>query len=157
LPEAPDVELLTVTYGPNPFYQSVPLRMACCDARKVRPLRRALRGLDAWVTGLRRDQAATRAAIHKVEVDAANGGIVKINPLADWTEDAVWDYARRMDVPSHALYEQGYRSIGCAPCTRPVQTGEEARAGRWWWESDGTAKECGLHLRVRASDVAVRV
>jgi phosphoadenosine phosphosulfate reductase len=147
LPDHDEVAALVSTDGPNLFYRSVPLRLRCCEVRKVQPTRRVLRSLDAWITGLRRDQYTTRAAVEAVEVDAAHGGIVKINPLARWTEAQVWDYMRAHDVPSHALYAQGYTSIGCAPCTRPVAPGESARAGRWWWETDAP-KECGMHCAV---------
>jgi thioredoxin-dependent adenylylsulfate APS reductase len=147
-PETREVEALTRKHGANPFYQSVPLRLTCCDIRKVRPLVRVLRGLDGWITGLRRDQWATRSNIRKIELDHDHGGIVKINPLADWTEDEVWDYVRANDVPYHALYDRGYQSIGCAPCTRPVEPGQNSRSGRWWWEGAGAPKECGMHCVV---------
>jgi phosphoadenosine phosphosulfate reductase len=133
--------------GPNLFYRSVEQRLLCCNVRKVQPLTRHLAGLDAWVTGLRRDQWASRAEIRKVEIDHDHGAIVKLNPLAEWTEDEVWDYVRERDVPTHPLYERGYRSIGCAPCTRATQPGEDARAGRWWWETNAP-KECGIHCAV---------
>jgi phosphoadenosine phosphosulfate reductase len=134
-------------HGPNLFYRSVEQRLLCCNVRKVQPLTRHLAGLDAWVTGLRRDQWASRAEIRKVEIDHDHGAIVKLNPLAEWTEDEVWDYVRERDVPTHPLYERGYRSIGCAPCTRATQPGEDARAGRWWWETNAP-KECGIHCAV---------
>ena len=146
-PDTREVELLTRRHGANPFYQSVPMRLTCCDVRKVRPLVRVLRDLDAWVTGLRRDQWATRSNIRKIELDHDHGGIVKLNPLADWTEEEVWDYVRANDVPYHPLYDQGYKSIGCAPCTRAVAEGENPRAGRWWWETNGP-KECGMHCAI---------
>jgi phosphoadenosine phosphosulfate reductase len=146
-PKTREVEALTHRYGANPFLESVPLRLTCCNIRKVRPLVRVLNGLDGWITGLRRDQWATRSNIRKIELDHDHGGIVKINPLADWTEEEVWDYLRANDVPYHPLYDQGYQSIGCAPCTRPVEPGQSARSGRWWWEKDGP-KECGMHCAV---------
>jgi phosphoadenosine phosphosulfate reductase len=139
------VEALVRERGVNAFYRSVEARQACCGVRKVEPLGRALAGLDAWITGLRREQAVTRAHVRKVEVDADHGGIVKVNPLADWSGDQVWAYIRAHDVPYNALHDAGYPSIGCAPCTRPVAPGEDLRAGRWWWERDPAAKECGLH------------
>jgi thioredoxin-dependent adenylylsulfate APS reductase len=145
-PEAPDLELLTASYGSNPFYLSVASRHACCEARKLRPMARALRGLDAWITGLRRSQSSSRETVEKVAIDEQHGGIVKLSPLADWSEDDVWTYVRANDVPVHALYAEGYTSIGCAPCTRATLPGEHPRAGRWWWESDAVPKECGLHL-----------
>lgn len=146
-PETRDVEKLVRENGINPFYKSVPLRLTCCDVRKVRPLVRVLNGLDGWVTGLRRDQWATRSNIRKIELDHDHGGIIKINPLADWTEEEVWDYVRANNVPYNQLYDRGYTSIGCAPCTRAIQPGEDARAGRWWWET-GAPKECGMHCAV---------
>lgn len=145
-PQADRVEAITRKYGVNLFYRSVDLRVLCCEIRKKEPLRRALSGLDAWITGLRREQAPSRRTIGKVEVDEVNGGIVKLNPLADWTSDRVWSYIRENNVPYNRLYDYGYASIGCAPCTRPVKPGEDPRAGRWWWEKD-TPKECGLHYR----------
>lgn len=133
-------------HGANPFYRSQSLRMLCCETRKVVPLNKALLGLDAWITGVRRSHTANRSGAGKVERDDAHGGILKINPLADWTEDQVWEYIRVNDVPYNALYDQGFTSIGCAPCTRPTQPGEDSRAGRWWWEDDSVPKECGIHL-----------
>ena len=123
-PDARQVQRLVDRHGPNLFCRSVEKRLLCCNVRKVQPLTRALAGLDAWVTGLRRDQWASRSDIRKVEIDHDHGAIVKLNPLAEWTEDEVWDYLRENDVPAHPLYEQGYTSIGCAPCTRPVAAGE---------------------------------
>jgi phosphoadenosine phosphosulfate reductase len=146
-PDTGELQALVRRYGVNLFYQSVPLRLTCCDVRKVRPLVKVLHGLDAWITGLRRDQWATRSNIRKIELDHDHGGIVKVNPLADWTDEEVWDYIRANDVPYHPLYDQGYQSIGCAPCTRPVEPGANARSGRWWWEKDGP-KECGMHCVV---------
>lgn len=142
-PDARAVEAL-LRRGPNLFYESVEARLECCHVRKVEPLGRALAGLDAWVTGLRRDQSRARRGVRKLEIDRAHGGIVKLSPLADWTWEQVEAYTRRHNVPKHALYARGYTSIGCAPCTRPVQAGEDVRAGRWWWEGSAD-KECGLH------------
>ncbi|MFQ5675921.1 MAG: phosphoadenylyl-sulfate reductase, partial [bacterium] len=122
-------------------------RLACCQVRKVHPLRRILSGLDAWITGLRRQQSTFRLNTQKIEVDPDNGNLVKVNPLADWTDVEVSEYIEKHGVPNHPLYGQGYRSIGCAPCTRPVENGEHNRAGRWWWE-EGIDKECGLHCRI---------
>ncbi len=130
-------------HGFNLFYNSVEQRKLCCAVRKVEPLKRALKDLNAWMTGLRREQAMTRSAVCKVEMDEDHGGIVKINPLADWSYDEVWHYIREHNVPFNRLHTQGYPSIGCAPCTRAVQPGEDLRAGRWWWENPET-KECGL-------------
>jgi thioredoxin-dependent adenylylsulfate APS reductase len=145
--ESPDPDALgdlADRHGANPFYRSVELRRLCCDVRKVQPLARALRGHDAWITGLRRDQGPTRAATPVLAEDAAHGGIAKVAPLASWSSEQVWEYVRSRGVPHHALYDRGYTSIGCAPCTRPTAPGEDERAGRWWWERD-EAKECGLH------------
>ncbi len=144
-PDASEVEEMVRKHGMNLFYHSVELRKLCCDIRKVRPLNRALQGLDAWITGLRREQADSRARIAKVEIDAQHNNIVKVNPLADWTWDMVWDYIRKNNVPYNKLHDKGYPSIGCEPCTRAVKPGEHFRAGRWWWEQDAY-KECGLHL-----------
>jgi phosphoadenosine phosphosulfate reductase len=146
-PDAGQLGRMVDRHGPNLFRKSVEGRLICCNVRKVQPLTRVLAGLDAWVTGLRRDQWASRSDIRKVEIDGDHGGIVKLNPLAEWTEEDVWDYLREHDVPTHALYAQGYTSIGCAPCTRPVKKGEPVRAGRWWWETDAP-KECGMHCAI---------
>lgn len=143
-PEAGAVERLLREKGPYSFRDSIENRHECCRIRKVEPLRRALAGRAAWVTGLRRGQSVTRSEIEVIEHDAANGGLVKVNPLANWSREQVWEYARRHKVPVHPLHRQGYPSIGCAPCTRPVAEGEHERAGRWWWE-DPEHKECGLH------------
>ena len=132
------------SFGRDAFYESVELRKRCCHIRKVEPLERALAGKEAWITGQRREQTATRAGL-QVEDYAAARGIVKLNPLADWTETEVWDYIRERDVPYNVLHDQGYRSIGCAPCTRPTTAGEDVRAGRWWCELR-EARECGLHV-----------
>lgn len=146
-PDPTEVDVMIRRHGPELFRTSVPLRLVCCHIRKVRPLVRALEHVDAWFTGLRRDQWASRAAIRKVELDHDHGGIVKINPLADWNEDEVWDYIRANDVPYNPLYDLGYTSIGCAPCTRPIEPGEDHRAGRWWWEVNAP-KECGIHCPI---------
>jgi phosphoadenosine phosphosulfate reductase len=130
--------------GLNAFYDSVDMRRSCCGIRKVEPLGRALAGSRAWVTGQRRAQSTTRAELAVEEIDAAHG-MTKFNPLADWSEEDVWNYIRANDVPYNALHDQGFPSIGCAPCTRAVQPGEDVRAGRWWWENPDS-KECGLHM-----------
>jgi phosphoadenosine phosphosulfate reductase len=144
-PQPEAVQGMVAEHGMNLFYHSVENRKLCCGVRKMEPLRRALSGLDAWVTGLRREQSVTRTAVHKIEWDASNN-LVKVNPLVDWTQDAVWQYIRDHNVPYNALHDRGYPSIGCAPCTRAVQPGEHERAGRWWWEHPET-KECGLHVK----------
>jgi thioredoxin-dependent adenylylsulfate APS reductase len=141
-PDAEDVQQLVSIGGPNLFYGSVDARMACCEARKVRPLERKLRELRAWASGVRRAQSDTRATAPKV--DQVNG-CVKINPLADWSSQQVEKYTRLNNVPVHPLYAKGYTSIGCAPCTRAILPGEGERAGRWWWELDAK-KECGIHV-----------
>ena len=143
-PDHEDLTQFVGREGVNPFYRSVELRLRCCEIRKVGPLNRALAEYDAWIAGLRRTQNATRASVAKVELDAAHGGMVKLNPLADWDYEGVWQYIRDNDVPYNRLYDQGYTSIGCAPCTRPIEPGEDLRAGRWWWE-DGVPSECGIH------------
>ncbi|HZO82251.1 MAG TPA: phosphoadenylyl-sulfate reductase [Candidatus Binataceae bacterium] len=146
-PDSGVVEAMVTRHGNNLFYRDVNLRLLCCQVRKVLPLRRALMNFDAWVTGLRRDQWATRSNIRKIEIDHDHGAIVKFAPLADWTEEEVWDYIRGHDVPYNALYDRGFRSIGCAPCTRAVAPGADPRSGRWWWES-GAPKECGMHCAI---------
>lgn len=143
-PDFKKVEALERQKGFYSFRESIENRKECCRIRKVEPLGRALQGLKAWITGVRREQSVTRSGVEQVEKDAAHGGIFKINPLADWTEDQVRDYIRKHDVPANKLHELGYPSIGCAPCTRAVKPGEDFRSGRWWWESP-EHKECGLH------------
>jgi phosphoadenosine phosphosulfate reductase len=149
-PDAGKVEDMVRAHGLNLFYQSIERRKLCCAVRKVEPLNRALKNLSAWMTGLRREQAVTRAVVGKVEVDNDHGAILKINPLADWSHDEVWEYIRERNVPFNWLHTQGYPSIGCAPCTRAVKPGDDLRAGRWWWENPET-KECGLHNHSEAS------
>ena len=143
-PQADAVQAMVAEHGVNLFYHSVDLRKLCCGIRKTEPLKRALAGLDAWITGLRREQSVTRTAVHNIEWDESNQ-LIKVNPLADWTQDDVWTYIREHNVPYNALHDRGYPSIGCAPCTRAIQPGEDQRAGRWWWEHPET-KECGLHV-----------
>jgi phosphoadenosine phosphosulfate reductase len=143
-PDADAVARYVAAHGLNAFYESAELRKSCCHVRKVQPLARALAGRDAWITGLRRTQSATRSDLPQREFDAAHG-LVKFNPLADWSEAQVWAYVRERGVPYNALHDRGYPSIGCDPCTRAIRPGEDIRAGRWWWESrDG--KECGIHV-----------
>ena len=142
-PEAASVEAYVRDNGINAFYQSIELRKACCHVRKVEPLKRALSGKQAWVTGIRREQAVTRDTIEFHEWDEGNQ-LHKINPLADWSEKEVWAFIKALELPYNALHDQHYPSIGCAPCTRAISVGEDVRAGRWWWE-DPEAKECGLH------------
>ncbi|HEX8960703.1 MAG TPA: phosphoadenylyl-sulfate reductase [Geobacteraceae bacterium] len=140
------VEKLLNEKGTFSFRESLENRHECCHIRKVEPLGRALSGLAGWITGLRREQSVTRANLAPIEIDQTNGGILKINPLLEWTEAQVWEYAEAQHVPVNRLHKQGYPSIGCAPCTRPVAPGEHPRAGRWWWENP-EHKECGLHRR----------
>jgi len=145
-PRHEDLELLERTRGLFSFRESMENRLECCAIRKVEPLARALKELKGWVTGMRRQQGPTRKALVPIEKDELNGGILKINPLLDWSEAQLADYSRENRLPQNRLYKQGYRSIGCAPCTRAVNEGEDARAGRWWWENPDH-KECGLHRR----------
>lgn len=144
-PQRQAVEALERERGFYSFRRSVEERKYCCGIRKMEPLGRAVNGLDAWITGLRREQAVTRGMVGKVEADESHGGIIKVNPLADWSGKQVWDYIRAHDIPYNALHDVGFPSIGCAPCTRAIKPGEDIRAGRWWWEMPET-KECGLHL-----------
>ncbi len=138
------LEALLATQGANGFYASVENRKACCHARKVEPLSRALDGASSWITGLRADQSANRGAFAFIERDEARG-LLKANPLLDWSREQVGDYVAAHDVPYNALHDSGFLSIGCQPCTRAVAPGEPERAGRWWWE-DEDKKECGLHV-----------
>lgn len=147
-PRAISVQQYVQVHGRDAFYRSPELRRTCCDIRKVEPLQRALVGKRAWITGQRREHSAGRAELAEREFDVTHG-LLKFNPLASWSETEVWDYVRTRKLPYNRLYEQGYRSIGCAPCTRPVLPGEEVRAGRWWWEA-AEHKECGLHRKVTA-------
>ncbi|MBJ7314292.1 phosphoadenylyl-sulfate reductase [Rugamonas sp. CCM 8940] len=143
-PQPEAVDAYVAQNGLNAFYDSVEMRRECCRIRKVEPLGRALAGQRAWITGQRRAQSSTRAELPVQEDDPAHG-MVKFNPLADWSEQDVWNYISDRAVPYNALHDQGYPSIGCAPCTRAVEPGEDVRAGRWWWENPDS-KECGLHM-----------
>lgn len=147
-PQPEEVESYVRNHGINAFYDSVTLRKACCHARKVEPLKRALAGKRAWITGLRAQQAATRDGLPFQEYDEGNG-LEKFNPLADWSEKEVWTYIKQNAVPYNALHDKFYPSIGCAPCTRAISPGEDIRSGRWWWESP-ESKECGLHVKAGA-------
>ncbi len=144
-PEASDVEKMVAEKGINLFYDSIENRKLCCHLRKIKPLMRATKDMDAWITGLRREQAVTRKDMKIAEWDEVNG-MVKINPLIDWSEQQVWDYVDQHNVPVNPLHKKGFASIGCQPCTRAIEPGEDVRAGRWWWENPET-KECGLHKR----------
>lgn len=144
VPDPAALAEMIAQHGEDLFRESVELRRLCCRVRKVEPLRRELAGLHAWITGLRAEQGPTRTGVQRVEWDESFG-LVKLNPLADWTAEQVWDYLHSHDVPTNPLYDRGYRSIGCECCTRAVEPGEDIRAGRWWWEQP-EHKECGLHL-----------
>ncbi len=142
-PDSKDVEDIVNEKGPNLFYDSVENRKQCCFVRKIKPLRRMLSQLDVWICGLRKSQSAIRSSLDKIEFDSSNG-LIKINPLADWSEEQIWDYIQSNKVPYNKLHDKGFPSIGCVPCTRAIEKGEDIRAGRWWWENPKT-KECGLH------------
>lgn len=142
-PDAREIESMVAEHGVNPFRDSIAKRRECCRVRKIEPLKRGLSGLSAWVTGLRREQANSRTGLEVVEWDDGHG-LVKINPLADWSEADVRHYVDEHKVPYNPLHDRGFPSIGCACCTRAVEPGEDIRAGRWWWEREGK-KECGLH------------
>ncbi len=143
-PDSKLVEEYVTRHGINGFYDSVENRKGCCFARKVEPLQRALAGKGAWITGMRRDQAVTRGTLEVSSFDEGNG-LQKFNPLLEWSNNDVWAYIRRFDVPYNKLHDQFYPSLGCAPCTRSISPGEDIRAGRWWWENP-ESKECGLHV-----------
>ncbi len=144
-PDKDQVENMVKERGINLFYDSVENRKLCCGIRKVEPLKRAFKGMEAWICGLRKDQTVSRFFSQLVEWDKVNG-LVKINPLINWSEKDVWNYIRERNVPFNPLHERGYASIGCQPCTRAVKPGEDFKAGRWWWEGQ-EQKECGLHKR----------
>jgi phosphoadenosine phosphosulfate reductase len=144
-PKSEKVERMVNTHGLNLFYESVENRKMCCQIRKIEPLKRAMTNVDVWVTGIRRAQSITRTLMNLVEEDA-NTGVIKVNPLLDWTEQEVWNYIEKNNVPYNKLHDQGFPSVGCQPCTRAVDEGEDVRAGRWWWE-EPEHKECGLHNR----------
>ena len=142
-PEA--VQAMVREHGLNLFYDSVDLRKKCCGVRKVEPLERALADLDAWIAGLRPEQSVTRGDVRAVEIDEVHGGRIKLNPLVRWTREDVMAYVERNHVPVNRLHDQGYPSVGCVPCTRSIQPGEDERAGRWWWEN-ADERECGIHV-----------
>jgi phosphoadenosine phosphosulfate reductase len=148
-PETGSVEAWIAQNGPNGFYRSTAQRLQCCHIRKVEPLKRALSGKKSWITGLRRGQSASRQNLEIESWDQDNG-LLKVNPLLDWTSEDVWSYLKTNGVPYNALHDRGYPSIGCAPCTRAVAPGEDIRGGRWWWE-EASKKECGLHLHRQAT------
>ena len=142
-PDYASVEKMVSTEGVNLFYESIEKRKHCCRVRKLEPLKRAFQGLDVWICGLRREQSVTRHDMKLIEWDEANN-LIKINPLINWTETEVWNYIKKNNVPYNVLHDKGFPSIGCQPCTRAIQSGEDVRAGRWWWESPDH-RECGLH------------
>ncbi|HNY03276.1 MAG TPA: phosphoadenylyl-sulfate reductase [Bacteroidales bacterium] len=148
-PEPAHVEEMVAAKGVNLFYESVENRQLCCHIRKIEPLKRALSGMEVWITGMRKDQSVTRTGADLVEWDSSNQ-ILKLNPLIRWSNDQVWDYIRKWQVPVSELHAKGFPSIGCLPCTRAVQPGEDIRAGRWWWENPAS-RECGLHKRHEGS------
>lgn len=139
------IEEMLLETGPNAFYHSLENRKYCCQLRKIEPLKRALEGSQAWICGLRKEQSVTREGLEPVQWDR-QFEIIKVSPLLDWTTEQIWDYIKENDVPYNALHDKGYPSIGCAPCTRAVEVGQDIRAGRWWWENP-EHKECGLHLK----------
>ena len=144
-PDAKEVEDMVREKGVNLFYESVDNRKLCCEIRKVHPINRILSTLDGWITGLRHDQTKTRENFTIFQLDNGHDGILKINPIINWTWDQIQEYIKKNNLPQNSLLEKGYPSVGCEPCTRPIKPGEDIRAGRWWWEKDGN-KECGLHI-----------
>lgn len=142
-PDYREVEAMVGEHGVNLFYDSIDKRRMCCHVRKLGPLKRAFAELKVWICGLRHEQSVTRTGNHVVEWDE-NNGLIKINPLIDWTETQAWEYIKKNGIPYNKLHDQGFPSIGCQPCTRAVKPGEDVRAGRWWWE-DPEHRECGLH------------
>ena len=144
-PNRNQVETMVKEKGVNLFYESIENRKLCCHIRKVEPLKRALNGMDIWITGLRKDQSITRFYSKLVEWDEEHK-VLKVNPLLEWREKDVWDYIKTNDVPYNELHDKGFPSIGCQPCTRAVLAGEDIRAGRWWWETS-EQKECGIHVK----------
>jgi phosphoadenosine phosphosulfate reductase len=142
-PEKDRVEKMVAEKGINLFYESIENRKLCCHIRKVESVKRALKNTDIWITGIRKDQTISRFYNQYVEWDDING-LIKINPLLDWTEKQVWDYIKTNDIPYNELHDKGFPSIGCQPCTRAIKSDEDVRAGRWWWEQP-EQKECGLH------------
>ncbi|MBM2852678.1 MAG: phosphoadenosine phosphosulfate reductase [Candidatus Nitrosotenuis sp.] len=144
-PDTEEVQQMVRIKGINLFYESIENRKLCCEIRKVKPLNKILSTLDGWITGLRHDQNENRQKASMIEIDKMHGGILKINPLIDWTWEQTVNYVKEHKLPYNKLLDMGYTSIGCEPCTRAIKPGEDLRAGRWWWESD-THKECGLHM-----------
>ncbi len=144
-PDAQEVEKMVNEKGINLFYHSIDNRKLCCGIRKIKPLKRALEGMNAWITGLRREQSPTRKDMQVIEWDEGNQ-LIKVNPLLEWTEKQKWDFVNENKIPYNTLHDKGFPSIGCQPCTRAIMPGEDVRSGRWWWENPET-KECGLHAK----------
>ena len=144
-PDSSKVEKMVADKGINLFFDSIENRKTCCNIRKLEPLARAMSGLKGWITGLRKEQSVTRTNMQLVEWDESNN-MLKINPLIDWTEEDVINYVEQYSIPYNPLHKKGFASIGCQPCTRAIEPGEDVRAGRWWWE-DPESKECGLHKK----------
>ena len=143
-PDQNETEQMVRVNGMNLFYHSIGNRKLCCGIRKVHPLNKMLSTLDGWITGLRADQTEVRLKANRIEIDEQHNGIIKINPIIEWTWEQTWDYIKKNNIPYNKLHDKGFPSIGCEPCTRAIKPGEPLRAGRWWWESD-SQKECGLH------------
>jgi phosphoadenosine phosphosulfate reductase len=143
-PDQNETEQMVRVNGMNLFYDSIGNRKLCCGIRKVHPLNRMLATLDGWITGLRADQTEVRLKSNRIEIDEQHNGIIKVNPIIEWTWEQTWDYIKKNNIPYNKLHDKGFPSIGCEPCTRAIKSGEPLRAGRWWWESD-SEKECGLH------------
>jgi phosphoadenosine phosphosulfate reductase len=143
-PDQNETEQMVRVNGMNLFYGSIGNRKLCCGIRKVHPLNRMLATLDGWITGLRADQTEVRLKSNRIEIDEQHNGIIKVNPIIEWTWEQTWDYIKKNNIPYNKLHDKGFPSIGCEPCTRAIKSGEPLRAGRWWWESD-SEKECGLH------------
>lgn len=144
-PDFDVIEKMVNAKGINLFYESLENRKECCHNRKIKPLKRALNNLDVWISGLRREQSVTRSGVEMAEWDETNG-LMKLNPLVNWSETQVWDYIKINNIPYNSLHDHGFPSIGCQPCTRAIKPGEDVRSGRWWWENPEN-KECGLHVK----------
>lgn len=150
-PNSKELENLVSCNGPNSFYRNVDLRKNCCEIRKIHPLKRVLSSVDAWICGLRKEQSQTRHEIEIFEWDNAHS-IYKINPIAYWSEKELWDYIKKENIPYSDLYDKGFPSIGCEPCTRAINQGDDVRSGRWWWE-EADKKECGLHWNIEPENI----
>jgi len=151
-PDAQAVERYVAQHGINGFYNSLGERISCCEIRKLEPFRRAIAGYDAWVTGVRREQSELRS-LSQAQVRDERYGLHKISPLLEWTDAEVWSYIRAYQLPYNPLHDRGYPSVGCAPCSRAIEPGQDHRAGRWWWEQP-ESRECGLHPRKRPAAIS---